>query len=763
MMDNKRTLAEALQVVFIYAGLATLYIFFSDALLAVFINESARATRVAQTVKGIAFVLCTASLLYLLIRRMEKRLQSYDERYRGIFLANPLPTWIYCRETLKILLVNKAAEVNYGYSHSEFLKLSIDDLRPPTEPPRFCHEIENARPSSEEHLHRGVWQHCKQNGELMWVDVTSHALEYEGRAAELVVAKDITRDVEADEMLRLNAEVFDNSQEGIMVCDKNNCLIQVNRAFETITGYSREEIIGKSPSTLNSGRQDTFFYEQMWSSLQSEGKWQGELWNRHKDGHVYPERLSVSTIKDKDGHIDKVIGVFWDASAEKDAEARIDFLAHYDPLTNLPNRSLLMKAIRETISTGKSTRTELAILMLDLDRFKHVNDGLGFETGNKLLHKISRRLTNAVGDGDTVYRLGGDEFALLLPGRDIQQAAHIADQILTAVRKPFEAQDHQISFTTSIGIAHYPQNGSDPDLLVQRAESALYRVKNAGRNTYEFFDESSQSQSLESLKIENGLRNAIENNELTLHYQPQYDAATRKISGFEALIRWQHPEWGMISPGEFIPVAEESGQIIPLGEWIIETAVTQARTWQRDHGLLVPVAINISVIQFRREDFYDQIVSVLERSQLPPELLCLEITESVAMAGTDLSVRLIDRLHDIGVNIAIDDFGSGYSSLSYLKHMKVEKLKIDQVFVRDLGRDSRDDAIVTSIIHLAHSLGFKTIAEGVETAAQYESLRGMGCNQIQGYYFARPMPTENVTDLLADIRAGMLGSSALKQ
>lgn len=752
VMGDKKVV-EALQVVVIYTSLAGLWIFFSDALLGAFINEPAVA-RMVQTGKGIAFVAVTAGLLYLLIRRMEHRLQLYDKRYRNIFLANPLPTWIYCQQSLRILLVNKAAAITYGYSDSEFLRLTIEDLRPLEELPRLHRELRDIGQGSDACRRSGPWQHRRKDGTLMWVDVSSHALDYNGRAARLAVARDITKDVEADELLRLNAKVFDNSQEGIMIGDKHNNIIQVNRAFETITGYSREEVLGKKPRFLNSGRQDEAFYQNIWTELQDNGKWYGEVWNRHKDGHVYPERLSISTIKDEGGQVEKFISIFWDASAEKSAEARIDFLAHYDPLTNLPNRSMLIKAISGSISGAQEVPAELAILMLDLDRFKHVNDGLGFETGNQLLMEISHRISDVVADNGSVYRLGGDEFAVLLPGRNIQQTAQLAEQILVAVRKPLKAGSHEIGFTTSIGIAHYPQNGSDAELLVQRADSALHRIKASGRNAYQFFDESSQDQSLEFLKIENGLRHAIDNDELILNYQPQYDAMSRKICGFEALVRWQHPEWGIISPGQFIPVAEESGQIISLGAWIIETAVSQAKAWQIELGLDVPIAINISVMQFRREDFYDQVVGVLERSQLPPELLCLEITESVAMAGTELSAQLIGRLHAIGVSTAIDDFGSGYSSLNYLKHMKVDKLKIDQVFVRDIGQDGRDDAIVTSIVQLAHSLGFKTIAEGVETKAQYESLRRMGCDEIQGYYFARPMPAEDVTGLLANSRTG---------
>lgn len=748
-MGDRLTNIETLKVVGVYALIGILYIFFSDRLLALFVDDPAQITQL-QTVKGMAYVLATAFLLYLLILRMEHRLHRHDQRYSSIFQTNPVPMWIYDLDTLTILQVNKAAERQYGYSRQEFLGMTIKELRPPEEVPALLEQLDSERQSERQANVTGPWRHRRKDGSLIWVTIQAHPVEFEGHAGEMVVALDITANVEARDSLRMSAAVFDNSHEGIMVSDADNRIVMVNPAFEKITGYSRDEVIGQNPSMLSSGKQDQAFYQQLWLSLEHEDHWQGEIWNRHKDGSIFPEYLSISTIKDRSGKIRNYIAIFSDRTAEKEAEARINFLARFDPLTNLPNRSSLLDDFERMMSAADDQAEELTVMALDLDRFKNINDGFGYQVGNRLLTEIAHRLKTQMDElSGSVYRQSGDEFFLLVSGHDIKKITRIAKNILACVSKPFVADDQEVSFTASMGIAMFPLNGREPEQLLERADSAVSLAKRAGRNTFRFYDDSSHTRSLEYMRIENGLRNAIGNNELSLHFQPLFDANSRHICAFESLVRWTHPEWGMVPPDQFIPVAEESGQIVEIGKWILRTAFEQAQSWQRDFELAVPLAVNISVVQFRRaDDLYNLLVELFAASSLPPALICLEITESIAMEDNTFTKDAIDRLHALGISIAIDDFGSGYSSLNYLKQLRVDKVKIDQGFVRDMGEDPRDVAILRSAIDMAHSLGFRTVAEGVETLEQYEQLREIGCDEIQGYYFARPMPANECETLL---------------
>jgi diguanylate cyclase (GGDEF)-like protein/PAS domain S-box-containing protein len=745
--SGHRALVEKLQVVFIYAALAGLWIYFSDHLLSMWTDDPSRLKQL-QTLKGIGFVSTTTLLLYFLIRRMQRRMAAFDANYRHLFQSNPLPMWIYNLQSLKIVLVNDAAIAKYGYPRSEFLNLSIKDLRLAEDVPALLREVERTASAEESLTASGPWRHQKKDGTLIWVDISGHKLEHEGQPSELIVARDITANIAAQEILQLNAEVFENSQEGIMVTDKNNRIVMVNRAFTDITGYQASEVLGQTPALLKSGKQSAVFYAGMWRTIREQGRWQGEVWNRRKDGVEYPEHLSISTIRNSEGEIEQFIAVFSDTSAERRAEERIEFLANFDPLTGLPNRQSLEKALADALFGIEHGSDSLGLMVMDLDRFKHINDGFGFETGNRLLIEMAARLVRIAAGSGSVFRLGGDEFAIMLPGSSAADATRIAEVILQEISQPFDAQGQQVSFTTSLGIAYFPVDGSTPAELLQKADSALSRAKAAGRNNAQFYDESTQTQSLEFLQIESGLRQAIQNGELKLYYQPQCDLKTRQLCGLEALVRWQHPQWGLVSPARFIPVAEQSGQIMALGHWIIREAVAQISAWQRDGLLSVPVAINISVIQFRQDELYTQISDALNEYGVAPQSLCVEITESVAMAGSELGVQTIARMHDLGISIAIDDFGSGFSSLSYLKRLKVDKLKIDQSFVRDLVDDPSDHAIVQSIIYLAQKMRFRTIAEGVETEEQLTMLRDMGCEEVQGFYFARPMPADEVVNFI---------------
>jgi diguanylate cyclase (GGDEF)-like protein/PAS domain S-box-containing protein len=553
---------------------------------------------------------------------------------------------------------------------------------------------------------------------------------------------DITERKRAEGQLGLAAKVFEHSGEGIMITDAQRTIVMVNQAFTAITGYSEADALGKRPSMLASGRHDQAFYSAMWEILATQGRWQGELWNRRKDGSLYPELLSIIRVLDAQGVVTHYIGISSDITQHKAAQARIQRLAHFDPLTGLPNRALLNDRALHELSAAQRHHTQLTVMFVDLDHFKNVNDTLGHSIGDALLIAVAARLKAAVREVDTVSRQGGDEFVLILPDTGADGAAHVAGKLLEAVAQPYQIETFELTVTLSIGIALYPGDGEDFEVLSKCADAAMYRAKHDGRNTYRFFTMEMQARSAHNLHMENDLRRALARKQLLLHYQPQISLCDGRVVGVEALLRWQHPELGMIAPADFIPLAEESGQILPIGEWALRSAARQMKAWM-DAGLAPMVmAVNLSAVQFRHPHLPELVTQILDEEKLAPQYLELELTEGVAMEDAPAAIAVMDRLHARGVRMSIDDFGTGYSSLSYLKRFKVYKLKIDQSFVRGIGEDPEDRAIVVAIISLAKGLGLQTIAEGVETEAQLAFLREHGCDEVQGYYFSKPKPAD---------------------
>ncbi len=561
------------------------------------------------------------------------------------------------------------------------------------------------------------------------------------RVGAFALVSDLTGRRAHEAYVRQVVAMFESTAEGVMLTDHDGNIVSVNPAFTKVTGYSEAEALGKNPRFLQSGRHTESFYQQIWAELQGTGHWQGELWNRRKNGEVYPEWLTISAVPDSEGALQSYVGVFSDISYIKRSEEALERLAHYDPLTELPNRILLHAQVNHAIEHAARHRKRIAVMVLDLDGFKTVNDSLGHPAGDRLLQTIAARLLRLLRREDTVARLGGDEFAVVIENaRSCDNPGLIAEKIIQAVSAPVDLDGHSALVTASVGIALYPDDGRDTTSLLQAADMAMYASKQAGRNTSRFHHADMTRAARHRLKIEHGLRQALEHEQLEVWFQPQFDLDTGALIGSEALVRWRLPERGLVPPNEFIPIAEETGLILPLGEWVLRRACEQAVDW-RHRGLEAgSVSVNVAGPQVERGDFYATVASVLAATGLPAECLELEITESFLLRNAEQARTVVEKLSELGVRVAIDDFGTGYSSLSYLKLLRVNKLKIDQSFVRDLPDDRDDAAITRAVISLGHNLGFKVIAEGVETEAQRDFLRQEGCDQSQGYFHSRPLP-----------------------
>jgi diguanylate cyclase (GGDEF)-like protein/PAS domain S-box-containing protein len=683
-------------------------------------------------------------------KRAEQALRESEERYRRLFESNPQPMWVYDLDTLRFLAVNDAAIRHYGYSREEFLAMTLKDIRPPEDVPLLVETVAALR---DEIPARRLWRHRKKDGSLIDVEIASHELTFADRAARLVLATDVTEKRRAEEQLRLAASALENAAEGVMVYDAGRRIVFVNKAFTHITGYEPQEVIGREPDFLRAEVHDAPFYEEIWNEVRQSGRWQGEIWRRRKGGEVYPEWRSISAVKDLEGRETHYVAVFTDIAQLKRDEARLEFLANHDALTRLPNRTLFQDRLEEALHRAHRHGGRVGLLFIDLDRFKNVNDSLGHGVGDLLLQAVAERLTGCVRETDTVARLGGDEFMVLLDElAESRDSGKVADKILARLAQPFTLGGHELFISGSIGISCYPDDGGDPQTLQKNADAAMYRAKQSGRNTYQFFSAEMNAHALESLLMANKLRLALENDELQLHYQPIIDLASGKVSALEALLRWQHPELGMVPPSRFIPLAEDSGLIIPIGDWVLKRACRQMKAWQALGIAPRRIAVNLSVRQFKQKDLAQRIATILERTGFAPQSLELEITESMVMQDPDEAVEILDRLHRMGICLAIDDFGTGYSSLNYLKRLPVDFLKIDRSFVREIPSDREDVAITRAVIALAKSLDLRVIAEGVETEAQRAFLEAEGCDEAQGYLFAKPASAADTAAWLQSLR-----------
>ncbi|WP_286785908.1 MULTISPECIES: phosphodiesterase DibA [Pseudomonas] len=545
--------------------------------------------------------------------------------------------------------------------------------------------------------------------------------------------------------LRQAAAVFDSTLEGVLVTDTEQRIVHVNRAFQRITGYEEKEVMGKVPSMFQSGRHDDAFYQVMWKSLNQRGEWSGEIWNRRKSGEIFPIWQNLRAIHDENGELSHYVAVFSDITAIKRSQNELDHLAHHDPLTSLPNRLLFIERVESALKRIFADKRGGAVMVVDLDHFKHINESLGHNIGDQLLKGVAERLRGLLEDGMTLARMGGDEFALIYEDcPHVEQAAALATRILEEIKAPFSLGGHELFTGASIGISLYPGDARTVQQLLRNADSALFKAKSSGREGYAFYTQELTAYAHQRVELAASLRHALEGGQLRVYYQPVLRLLDGHVVGVEALVRWQHPERGLISPGEFIPIAEESGLIGTIDAWVLEESCRQMRRWVEQGRELEFVAVNISSRVFNRGDLPDRIAETLEKTGLEPARLELEVTESAIMHDPDGALDQLVRLRVLGVRLSIDDFGTGYSSLLRLKRLPVHKLKIDQGFVAGLPDESEDMAITRAVIALAGSLGLKVLAEGIETPEQAAFLLEHRCDLGQGYWFGRPVPAEKL-------------------
>lgn len=733
----------------LYLLFGIVWILFSDRLLEVVAADPAQLTRL-QTYKGWGFVVVTALLLFLLVGRYRRQdlarlaaLRESESRHRAV-LDNAADAVFITDADSRFVYVNQKAGSLLGYPGDTLLTMGVADIVPPGEVPRTLE------------LFAQLKERGRQFENLTLQHRDNHTIPVEQNAVKLPdghyygACRDISERLKAEAHLHQAAAVYENSRDGIIITDAQTRIVAINPAFSQITGYSEGEVLGQTPHILKSDHHPRSFYQQMWQSIHESGGWSGEIWNRRKGDGIYPEWLTISTVNGDDGRVENYVGVFSDLTQLKRSEAELEHLATHDALTDLPNGRLLQARLEHAISRAARHGHKLAVLMLDIDRFKDINDSLGLYVGDALLKEMAQRVVNCLWKGDTVARLGGDELVVLIEELSApEHALRVAEKIRDALRVPYTVENQHYYLTVSIGISLYPDNGDRSELLIREADAAVYRAKDEGRNRTAFYTESLSRLALERLSIEAGLRYALEHNELELHYQPQVVLHNRKLAGVEGLVRWRHPEKGLIPPDDFIPLAEKTGLIEAIGEWVLEEACRQMAAW-RDGGIAVPrVSVNLSAHQLGRQDLVQAVEKTLERHGLEPEMLELELTETAIMEDPRKATTTLKAMTELGVAMAVDDFGTGYSSLAYLQRLHLQRLKIDRTFVQDLPGNTNNIALCRAIIAMASSLGMETIAEGIEKEEQHLFLNAESCNIGQGWLYARALPAAELEQWLA--------------
>ncbi len=656
----------------------------------------------------------------------------------------------------RLLEVNDAYARLLGYSPAQMVGLSIAEFSHGDDVATEVRYLE-AIARGDQDSYQMEKRYLTRDGREVWVELSVGCLRDEkGRPLHLIgVVHDISARKADQARLHLMGEVFRHAGEAILVSDHENRIVMVNQAFTALTGYSFEEVRGRNPRLLSAGGTPAEDYQRMWAGIRERGHWQGEVWDRRKDGAVYPKLLSISVLRDAAGQITHHIASFTDISEHKEAENRIRYLALHDALTGLPNRLSLQERLEQALLGARRRQEMLGVIFVDLDRFKLINDTLGHHTGDALLIQLAERLLACVRSSDVVARLGGDEFVVVVTGvQSPEPVEAVAAKVLEALRQPYELDGRVLHTTPSLGISLFPRDGEDGGTLVRNADVAMYHAKSRGRNNIQCYEPALNAAASERLILENNLPKALEQGQFLLHYQPQIDAESGRLVGVEALVRWLDPERGLVPPDRFIPIAEETGLILPLGAWVLEEACRQRRAWYSAGLPAFQVAVNLSSLQLLEPGFVERVRALLAAHGLGPGDLELEITESVAMDNPMATINVLKEIKAMGVPVAIDDFGTGYSSLAYLKLLPIDTLKLDRSFVKDIEQGEDDAVICSATIALAHALGLSVVAEGVETQTQQRYLTRLGCDQLQGYLFSRPLPAEALEQLLQGLGDG---------
>lgn len=701
------------------------------------INEN-KQQLVTLLFAGIFFLLILVMFLVYFLKR-----KNVAEEQRSLIfqIVEQSPVSIQTTDLKGIITyVNEQFVKNTGYQRSEalgkktnFLKSGIHNLS------LYKHLWQTITQGKQ---WAGEFYNMRKNGQSFWEKANIYPLkDAKGKIISYVAIKeDISQSKEDEKQLRLASTVFKTATEAVMVTDANNKIVAVNKAFTRITGYEEDEVLTQNPSMLSSGHHDEVFYQQMNIELAEKGLWQGEICNRRKNGEVYHEWLSITALKDNFGHVESYVSLFSDITKRKRAENKIYLQANYDALTGVANRNLFVDRFEYALSLAKREQNTVAIFFIDLDGFKNVNDAFGHEKGDMLLKIVAERIKSTVRKTDTISRLSGDEFAIILTGdNDLFSLEKISSHILESIAQPFQLEEKEAYVTASIGISMFPEDGETSETLLSKADSAMYKAKEKGKNNAQFFTKEMDLKAQHRRSLEVELRKVITNKELVLHFQPIHDVNSQKVVSAEALVRWQHPEKGLISPNEFIPLAEDIGFITEIGDWVLEQACLTAKHWHEHYEEAPKISVNVSSLQFHRQNFIGKLEAILESTQLPAQSLILEMTESLLIKEDAHIVTQLSLIREMGIELSIDDFGTGYSSLSYLKRFPISILKIDRAFIKDITENTEDEALACAILSLAKSLGLKVVAEGVENAMQCELLQKHNCHFIQGYFFSRPI------------------------
>lgn len=694
----------------------------------------------------------TQLLAQAVARAIERRaLQHNEQRFRSLFFSNPDATFALDSKGC-FTAINRAGCFLWQGAEQELIGQSFIEQLPEDNQAKAQHHFTRAMHGSPQSFEL---QLPRNQDDSRMLHLTYTPIHIDRHIVGIfVIAQDLTEKFNSQENLRLFERAINASSNGVIIADArqpDQPIVFVNKSFERITGYQAAEVLGRNCRFLQEPQRDDAAAQEIRVSLQQQKECQVLIRNARKDGTLFWNQLYIAPVPDDQGQISHFIGVQTDVTEQKSYEAELAFNASHDILTGLPNRALLQDRLNQACRMSARSKRSLGVLFIDLDGFKLVNDSLGHQAGDQLLIEVGQRLSTFIRPGDTLARLGGDEFVLLVPELTHEEdLICIAERALQLLNQGFEIDGQELNISASIGITVSTGALDEPAMLIQQADLAMFKAKQLGHNTYQWYQDELNQELGRQLTMRSALQKALVANELSLHFQPQYDAISQRMTGLEALLRWTHPKLGAVPPSDFIPIAEESGQIIAMSEWVLDQACClAARLRQKGHQDLV-MAVNVSSLQFQRSNFIDVVRDVLQKYQLAPEALELELTESVLLVHTEQAIHKLRQLNQLGVSIAIDDFGTGFSSLSYLKHLPLQKIKIDQSFVRDVIRDRHDAAITKAIIALAHHMQIKVIAEGVETKAQVAFLRKHGCDEFQGYYFSKPMPEAQLLQLLAD-------------